>query len=27
VPPGVNLNPLDRGYDTPALADPSIRRG
>jgi aryl-alcohol dehydrogenase-like predicted oxidoreductase len=26
VPPGVNLNPQDRGYDTPALADPSIRR-
>jgi len=26
VPPGVNLNPVDRGYDTPALADPSIRR-
>jgi aryl-alcohol dehydrogenase-like predicted oxidoreductase len=26
VPPGVNLNPADRGYDTPALADPSRRR-
>ena len=26
VPPGVNLNPGDRGYDTPALADPSRRR-
>jgi aryl-alcohol dehydrogenase-like predicted oxidoreductase len=26
VPPGVNLNPADRGYDTPALADPSLRR-
>jgi aryl-alcohol dehydrogenase-like predicted oxidoreductase len=26
VPPGTNLNPGDRGYDTPALADPSLRR-
>ena len=26
VPPGTNLNPGDRGYDTPALADPSRRR-
>jgi len=26
VPPGVNLNPGDRGYDTPAVADPSRRR-
>jgi aryl-alcohol dehydrogenase-like predicted oxidoreductase len=26
VPPGTNLNPADRGYDTPALADPSLRR-
>jgi aryl-alcohol dehydrogenase-like predicted oxidoreductase len=26
VPPGVNLNPADRGYDPPALADPSRRR-
>ncbi len=26
VPPGTNLNPGDRGYDPPALADPSLRR-
>jgi hypothetical protein len=26
VPPGVNLNPADRGYDTPALASPALRR-
>ena len=26
VPPGVNLNPADRGYEPPALADPSLRR-
>ena len=26
VPPGVNLNPADRGYEPPALADPGLRR-
>jgi aryl-alcohol dehydrogenase-like predicted oxidoreductase len=26
VPPGVNLNPGDRGYETQALTDPSRRR-
>jgi aryl-alcohol dehydrogenase-like predicted oxidoreductase len=26
VPPGVNLNPADRGYDTPALTDAALRR-
>ena len=26
VPPGVNLNPADRGYEPPALADASLRR-
>jgi aryl-alcohol dehydrogenase-like predicted oxidoreductase len=26
VPPGTNLNPTDRGYDPPALTDPSLRR-
>jgi aryl-alcohol dehydrogenase-like predicted oxidoreductase len=26
VPPGVNLNPADRGYDTPALTTPALRR-
>jgi aryl-alcohol dehydrogenase-like predicted oxidoreductase len=26
VPPGVNLNPADRGYEPPALADPALRR-
>lgn len=26
VPPGTNLNATDRGYDPPALADPSLRR-
>jgi aryl-alcohol dehydrogenase-like predicted oxidoreductase len=26
VPPGVNLNPADRGYEPPALADPVLRR-
>ncbi|HEU5420948.1 MAG TPA: aldo/keto reductase [Streptosporangiaceae bacterium] len=26
VPPGVNLNPADRGYDTPALVSPALRR-
>jgi len=26
VPPGVNLNPADRGYEPPALADPRLRR-
>jgi aryl-alcohol dehydrogenase-like predicted oxidoreductase len=26
VPPGANLNPPDRGYEPPALADPSLRR-
>jgi aryl-alcohol dehydrogenase-like predicted oxidoreductase len=26
VPPGTNLNPADRGYDTPALTDPARRR-
>src|SRR5260370_42114952 len=26
VPPGVNLNPGDRGYEPPALAEPSLRR-
>jgi aryl-alcohol dehydrogenase-like predicted oxidoreductase len=26
VPPGINLNPADRGYDPPAIADPSLRR-
>jgi aryl-alcohol dehydrogenase-like predicted oxidoreductase len=26
VPPGTNLNPPDRGYDPPSLADPSLRR-
>ncbi|HEY2312331.1 MAG TPA: aldo/keto reductase, partial [Streptosporangiaceae bacterium] len=26
VPPGTNLNPPDRGYDPPALANPALRR-
>ena len=26
VPPGVNLNPADRGYEPPALTDPALRR-
>jgi aryl-alcohol dehydrogenase-like predicted oxidoreductase len=26
VPPGTNLNPLDAGWEPPALADPSLRR-
>jgi aryl-alcohol dehydrogenase-like predicted oxidoreductase len=26
VPPGVNLNPPDRGYDPPALTNPALRR-
>jgi aryl-alcohol dehydrogenase-like predicted oxidoreductase len=26
VPPGTNLNPSDRGYEPPALLDPSLRR-
>jgi aryl-alcohol dehydrogenase-like predicted oxidoreductase len=26
VPPGVNLNPSDRGYEPPALTDPAQRR-
>jgi aryl-alcohol dehydrogenase-like predicted oxidoreductase len=26
VPPGTNLNPPDRGYEPPALVDPSLRR-
>ena len=26
VPPGTNLNPADRGYEPPALADPGLRR-
>jgi aryl-alcohol dehydrogenase-like predicted oxidoreductase len=26
VPPGINLNPADRGYDPPAIADASLRR-
>jgi aryl-alcohol dehydrogenase-like predicted oxidoreductase len=26
VPPGTNINPGDRGYDTPALTDPARRR-
>jgi len=26
VPPGTNLNPPDRGYEPPALTDPSRRR-
>jgi aryl-alcohol dehydrogenase-like predicted oxidoreductase len=26
VPPGTNLNPADRGYDTPALTNPALRR-
>ncbi len=26
VPPGTNLNPGDRGYDPPALADPALPR-
>ena len=26
VPPGVNLNPADRGYEPPALTDASLRR-
>jgi aryl-alcohol dehydrogenase-like predicted oxidoreductase len=26
VPPGVNLNPADRGYQPPAVADPGLRR-
>ena len=26
VPPGVNLNPADRGYEPPALADAALRR-
>ena len=26
VAPGTNLNPPDRGYEPPALTDPSLRR-
>jgi aryl-alcohol dehydrogenase-like predicted oxidoreductase len=26
VPPGTNLNPADRGYEPPALAQPALRR-
>ena len=26
VPPGTNLNQADRGYDTPALVKPGLRR-
>jgi aryl-alcohol dehydrogenase-like predicted oxidoreductase len=26
VPPGINLNPADRGYEPPALATPGLRR-
>jgi hypothetical protein len=26
VPPGVNVNPSDRGWDPPWLTDPSLRR-
>jgi aryl-alcohol dehydrogenase-like predicted oxidoreductase len=26
VPPGTSLNPADRGYQPPALADPALRR-
>jgi aryl-alcohol dehydrogenase-like predicted oxidoreductase len=26
VPPGTNLNPPDRGYEPPALTDPTLRR-
>ena len=26
VSPGDNLNPADRGYEPPALADPALRR-
>ena len=26
VPPGINLNPPDRGYEPPALTDPALRR-
>jgi aryl-alcohol dehydrogenase-like predicted oxidoreductase len=26
VPPGTNLSPGDRGYDTPAITDPALRR-
>jgi aryl-alcohol dehydrogenase-like predicted oxidoreductase len=26
VPPGINLNPADRGYEPPALTDASLRR-
>jgi aryl-alcohol dehydrogenase-like predicted oxidoreductase len=26
VPPGTSLNPADRGYEPPALADPGLRR-
>jgi aryl-alcohol dehydrogenase-like predicted oxidoreductase len=26
VPPGINLNPADRGYDPPALVTPALRR-
>ncbi|MGH3275134.1 MAG: aldo/keto reductase, partial [Streptosporangiaceae bacterium] len=26
VPPGSNLNPADRGYDTPAVTTPALRR-
>jgi len=26
VPPGINLNPADRGYQPPSLADPRLRR-
>jgi hypothetical protein len=26
VPPGVNLNPADRGYEPPALGNSALRR-
>ena len=26
VDPGVNVNPADRGWDSPWLTDPSLRR-
>jgi len=26
VPPGVNVNPTDRGWDPPSLTDASLRR-